>query len=289
MGLCRYIYKLSLSVASVVIMKKKLSNNTNNSAINSDAAVDWTNEEKVREYTEKVFLNKFQINVTLPNDRLCPPLPNRLNYITWLNHLIQLLPSNSPNLALNMNMFNPILPEIRVLDIGTGVSCVYPILGTKLHGWKFLASDIDPYAIQHVNHTLSKNSTLQSFILPVLVPSCERIQQLISERYLPLLLLPPILDSNSTSQTNMDGCEYSSVSLRSLIQEASQSADPDAIRGPIRAALSQSPWASIVLESEQVFLTNSSSSIVSTDRSWSEPVMHACMCNPPFFDLDEEV
>jgi 23S rRNA (adenine1618-N6)-methyltransferase len=34
-----------------------------------------------------------------------------------------------------------------VLDIGTGASCIYPILGQTVYQWHFVASDIDPISI----------------------------------------------------------------------------------------------------------------------------------------------
>lgn len=32
---------------------------------------------------------------------------------------------------------------IRGLDIGTGASAIYPLLGAKVYGWAFIATDID--------------------------------------------------------------------------------------------------------------------------------------------------
>jgi 23S rRNA (adenine1618-N6)-methyltransferase len=31
-----------------------------------------------------------------------------------------------------------------VLDVGTGATLIYPLLGWKLFGWKFLAIDVNP-------------------------------------------------------------------------------------------------------------------------------------------------
>jgi len=38
--------------------------------------------------------------------------------------------------------------NIRVLDIGTGANCIYPIIGSQSYGWKFIGTDIDPVAVK---------------------------------------------------------------------------------------------------------------------------------------------
>ena len=41
--------------------------------------------------------------------------------------------------------------------IGTGASCVYPLLGAKLNGWRFLATEIDEEATQFACENVSRN------------------------------------------------------------------------------------------------------------------------------------
>jgi len=43
------------------------------------------------------------------------------------------------------------------IDIGTGASCIYPLLGTKLYKWHFIASDINPESIQHALNNININ------------------------------------------------------------------------------------------------------------------------------------
>lgn len=40
---------------------------------------------------------------------------------------------------------------------GTGASCIYPLLGTKIGGWSFLATDIDETSLQHARHNVLLN------------------------------------------------------------------------------------------------------------------------------------
>ncbi len=83
----------------------------------------------------------------IPDGYLCPPIPGRVDY---LHHLKDLL-SQTPNQFLPQNN------AINVLDIGTGASCIYPILGQREYGWHFVASDIDPVSIK-----VAKNIVLAS-------------------------------------------------------------------------------------------------------------------------------
>src|SRR5690606_12476933 len=38
--------------------------------------------------------------------------------------------------------------SIRVLDVGVGASCIYPLLGHAEYGWRFVGSDIDATSLQ---------------------------------------------------------------------------------------------------------------------------------------------
>ena len=41
--------------------------------------------------------------------------------------------------------------------VGTGASCIYPLLGAKLNGWQFLATEIDEEAIRFACENVSRN------------------------------------------------------------------------------------------------------------------------------------
>ncbi|WP_420460586.1 23S rRNA (adenine(1618)-N(6))-methyltransferase RlmF [Neolewinella sp.] len=64
----------------------------------------------------------------LPRGYLTPAVPGRLDYI----HLLADLAPRTE----------------RVLDIGTGASVIYPILGTREYGWRFVGTDVNPKSIK---------------------------------------------------------------------------------------------------------------------------------------------
>ena len=55
-------------------------------------------------------------------------------------------------------------PEVRVLDIGVGSSCIYPIIGHNEYDWSFVGSDIDPIALASARAIVEANPPLQGAI-----------------------------------------------------------------------------------------------------------------------------
>ena len=79
----------------------------------------------------------------IPPRRLIPPVPNRWFYVEWL--LQELLPMLTNNLYFHSKH----IYLNRGLDIGTGASCIYPLLATKKYSSLYMvATDIDPESIQ---------------------------------------------------------------------------------------------------------------------------------------------
>lgn len=66
----------------------------------------------------------------IPDGQLCPTIPNRANYIHWINDLLTMHPSPWHDATVGT----------WGIDIGTGANCVYPLLGAAIHGWKFVGT-----------------------------------------------------------------------------------------------------------------------------------------------------
>jgi len=88
----------------------------------------------------------------LPPGYLCPPIPGRADY---LHHLADLLAEGGPI---------PRGPAVRVLDIGTGASAIYPLVGHREYGWSFVGTDIDGTALATAARTLAANPGLGAAI-----------------------------------------------------------------------------------------------------------------------------
>lgn len=91
---------------------------------------------------------------SIPNGYLCPPIPGRADYLHYLSDLLEADVSISRQRPKN----------IRVLDIGTGANIIYPLLGSQLFGWSFVASDVDNTSISCAKQTVAQNPHLRGRI-----------------------------------------------------------------------------------------------------------------------------
>ncbi|KAI0248957.1 hypothetical protein BJV78DRAFT_1347967 [Lactifluus subvellereus] len=96
---------------------------------NGHSTIDFYDEASLRRLTQALLCRDFNIQLEIPNDRLCPPVPNRLNYILWLQDIIS--HTTSPDLPA----------PVRGIDIGTGASAIYPLVACRLSPhWNFVAT-----------------------------------------------------------------------------------------------------------------------------------------------------
>lgn len=88
----------------------------------------------------------------IPAGYLCPPIPGRADYIHYAADLL----ADAGEV--------PRGKSVRVLDIGTGANCIYPIIGSQSYGWKFVATDIDPVSVQTARLIAESNPGLSKLV-----------------------------------------------------------------------------------------------------------------------------
>jgi 23S rRNA (adenine1618-N6)-methyltransferase len=86
----------------------------------------------------------------IPPDYLCPPIPSRADYIATIADL----------LAEGNNGAVPVGSDVKILDIGVGANCIYPIIGCVNWGWSFIGTDIDPVAVESAAAIVRNNPVL---------------------------------------------------------------------------------------------------------------------------------
>lgn len=110
--------------------------------------IDFQDANAVRMLNRALLKTHYNINFwDIPANYLCPPIPGRVDYIHYLADL--LAGSNDQEIPRGRN--------IKALDIGTGASLVYPLIGQSEYGWHFTGADIDPIAIKSAQNICQSN------------------------------------------------------------------------------------------------------------------------------------
>ncbi|KAJ5191360.1 uncharacterized protein N7498_010345 [Penicillium cinerascens] len=132
MEFSRSLYKNGVDFAALALQSPEFAKH-----LKSNGQLDFNNPASVRALTISLLQQDFRLKIELPEDRLCPPVPNRLNYIIWLQDLLD---STAGTIKEGYDTNR----EVFGLDIGTGCCSIYPLLGCRLRPqWKFLATEID--------------------------------------------------------------------------------------------------------------------------------------------------
>ena len=119
-----------------------------------DASVDYANPEAVKALNQALLKDAYGIESwDVAPGYLCPPIPGRSDY---LHHLADLPGIGAASL--------PRLQPIVVLDIGTGASCIYPLIGAREYGWHFVGTEIDPVALQWAKELVAANQAVADLI-----------------------------------------------------------------------------------------------------------------------------
>jgi 23S rRNA (adenine1618-N6)-methyltransferase len=112
--------------------------------------------------TKALLKTDFGLELDIPDDRLCPPVPNRWNYVVWLQ---ELLASTSPDYMMSDERARGDSvedeKEIVGLDIGAGASAIYTMLCLKSNPkWRMCLTDADKKSFDYAARNLALNKLL---------------------------------------------------------------------------------------------------------------------------------
>ncbi|GAA5901461.1 hypothetical protein JCM5296_003016 [Sporobolomyces johnsonii] len=133
------------------------------------ATIDWQNDEAVRALTSALLERDFGLQLSLPEDRLCPTVPSRLEYVLWVLKLALLTSDSSSTLNAPSRLTG--------LDVGTGASAIYPLLACRTlcppdrsssfssssssaPAIQMLATDIDAHSLSFAEKNVFENGLL---------------------------------------------------------------------------------------------------------------------------------
>lgn len=120
-----------------------------------DQTIDFSDEQAVRALNGALLAHHYGVeNWVIPPGYLCPPIPGRADAI---HYLADLLGSSSGGDI-------PRGKQVKVLDVGTGANCIYPILGSRSYGWQFVGTDVDTVAVKTARLIVESNACLRNLI-----------------------------------------------------------------------------------------------------------------------------
>jgi 23S rRNA (adenine1618-N6)-methyltransferase len=121
----------------------------------NDESIDFTNPEAVKALNNALLKHFYGVEGwNIPAGYLCPPIPGRADYIHYIADL----------LAENNNYVIPKGSQVKILDIGTGANCVYPIIGSSVYGWQFVGTEVDLVALASAKNIVALNESLKDKI-----------------------------------------------------------------------------------------------------------------------------
>ena len=126
-----------------------------------DCTIDFANPKAVIALNSALLQHFYNIqNWRIPANYLCPPIPGRADYV---HHIADLLAATNGGVV-------PQKSHINVLDIGVGANLVYPIIGQREYGWRFVGADCDAIALNNARQIIDSNIGLAECITLRLQP-----------------------------------------------------------------------------------------------------------------------
>jgi len=192
-------YDLKLLVENSKELKQYIKKNPR-----GESTIDFGDEKAVLELNKALLKSYYGIeNWDIPEGFLCPPIPGRADYI----HHISDLTSKSKE-------------DIKVLDIGTGANCIYPIIGNRSYGWKFIASDIDPISVENAKKIIKNNNLEDKIIIKLQTDKNNFFKGIIDEEYIDMTICNPpfhaslkdALSANKQKRDNLNKTRSSDLS-----------------------------------------------------------------------------
>jgi 23S rRNA (adenine1618-N6)-methyltransferase len=131
-----------------------------------DSSIDFSDAAAVQALNAAILASDYQITFwQLPAGYLCPPIPGRVDYLHYAADLVTELTGVEP----------PHGKQFRLLDIGCGANCIYPILAARSFGWHVVGSDIDATALKVAAAIVKANARLKGLIELRLQPKASEL------------------------------------------------------------------------------------------------------------------
>lgn len=120
-----------------------------------DSSIDFSQAAAVQALNAAILASDYQVAFwQLPPGYLCPPIPGRADYLHYAADLVAELSGVAKAQG----------KQFRLLDLGCGANCIYPILACRSFGWRAVGSDIDNTALKVAGAIVKANANLKGLI-----------------------------------------------------------------------------------------------------------------------------
>jgi len=116
--------------------------------------IDFADPDAVLALNQALLADAYDLQWSLPKGALCPPIPGRSDYLHYLADLL----SDDDEDAI------PRGPIVKILEIGTGANCIYPMIGASEYGWQFVATETDKPAMHWARQIVRVNRSIAKLI-----------------------------------------------------------------------------------------------------------------------------
>jgi len=163
--------------------------------------LDFQDPATTKTLSRALLQSDFGLQLDVPDDRLCPPIPNRWNYVSWMQGLID---STSPTYSSSYDSER----QVVGLDIGTGASAIYTMLCLRSRpNWTMCATDIDKHSFDSaarnlaINNLMTRTRLFQSTASAPLIPW----QALATEKLDFTICNPPFFADDAEMRASLQG------------------------------------------------------------------------------------
>lgn len=129
-----------------------------------DPTIPFADPQAVRALNRALLADQYGIrDWEIPEGFLCPAIPGRADYV----HLLADLLAGEAGMASQAGSAGDSIPrggDVRVVDVGVGANCIYPLIGHCEYGWQFVGSDISTPALAAAERLLAANPALRAAI-----------------------------------------------------------------------------------------------------------------------------
>lgn len=126
---------------------------------NGGQTLDFGDSAAVLALNQSLLAHFYNVSLwQIPFGYLCPPIPGRADYVHYIADLLA---------GVSADTSSGLVPrgrQIRVLDIGTGANCIYPIIGSQAYDWTFVGTDVDPVSVKCAQNIVRSNARLRKKI-----------------------------------------------------------------------------------------------------------------------------